>query len=262
MKSLSLVKLSMVVLVMSCGFSLKAQVKVGDNPNNINPSAVLEAESTNKGFLPPRVALTSTTSATPLSSHIQGMIVYNTATANDVVPALYVNDGTKWIKAVASTTTSNNNNSNIVTLDVGQTAVYYSGPIPASSWANLVQLSSLVPSNPPITFEGLKMDVTKSDASFWKPRIYNASNTASVTFSYDAIANVNYKATGTKRVLAAGTSNYEEIDGDALVYWTNNNQQETETMNVIVNDKWYRAVWVGYQIDNVHYIRMSLTRVN
>ncbi|MFK5959302.1 MAG: hypothetical protein QM495_10615, partial [Lutibacter sp.] len=58
---------------------------------------------TNKGFLPPRVALTSTTSASPLAAHVAGMVVYNTATAGDVIPGLYVNNGTAWEKQIGAT---------------------------------------------------------------------------------------------------------------------------------------------------------------
>jgi hypothetical protein len=76
-----------------------AQVKVGDNPTTINANAVLEMESTNKGALLPRVALTATTNAAPLSAHVQGMFVYNTATSSDVTPGIYYNDGTKWQQA-------------------------------------------------------------------------------------------------------------------------------------------------------------------
>jgi hypothetical protein len=56
-------------------------VKVGNNPTVINPSAALEIESTNKGFLPPRVALTSTTDITTIPSPAVGLLVYNTANA-------------------------------------------------------------------------------------------------------------------------------------------------------------------------------------
>jgi hypothetical protein len=77
-----------------------AQVKVGNNPTTINSNSVLELEATNKGLLLPRVALSATNNASPLSAHVAGMIVYNTATAgtlpNDVVPGYYYNDGTKW----------------------------------------------------------------------------------------------------------------------------------------------------------------------
>ena len=76
--------------------------KIGNNPTTINANAALEVETTNKGFLPPRVALTSTTAATPLGAHVAGMLVYNTATTttgtNDVSPGLYENSGTQWVK--------------------------------------------------------------------------------------------------------------------------------------------------------------------
>lgn len=74
------------------------QIKIGDNPNSINPNSILEIESTNKGLLLPRVTLTSTTASAPLSSHTAGMSIYNTATTGDVTPGFYYNDGTQWIK--------------------------------------------------------------------------------------------------------------------------------------------------------------------
>lgn len=62
-----------------------------------NRDAIIELESDSKGLLHTRVALSRTTIATPLSAHVQGMMVYNTATANDVMPGIYYNDGSKWV---------------------------------------------------------------------------------------------------------------------------------------------------------------------
>src|SRR5690606_24301489 len=73
-----------------------------------NGNAILELESINKGLLHTRVALTSSSEAAPLSQHIAGMMVYNTATVNDVVPGIYYNDGTKWVLAGAVTRGANN----------------------------------------------------------------------------------------------------------------------------------------------------------
>ena len=82
--------------------ALHAQVKIGNNPATINSAAILEIESTNKGILLPRVALTATNAAGPLSAHVAGMTVYNTASAGsvpfNVTPGLYFNDGNKWAK--------------------------------------------------------------------------------------------------------------------------------------------------------------------
>ena len=78
-----------------------------DNGTNVaigtsvpNSDAILELYSTNKGFLPPRVALVDASLPNPLSSPAAGMLVYNTATSgtgqNAVVPGYYYWDGTRW----------------------------------------------------------------------------------------------------------------------------------------------------------------------
>lgn len=71
---------------------------VGIGTNAASSDAILEVNANNKGLLMPRLNLISSSSASPLSSHIAGMTVYNTATASDVTPGYYVNDGTKWVR--------------------------------------------------------------------------------------------------------------------------------------------------------------------
>ena len=80
-----------------------AQVKIGANATNVNANSVLELESSTKGVLFPRVALTGTANVAPLAAHVQGMTVYNTATTADVTPGMYTNSGTAWVKLGAST---------------------------------------------------------------------------------------------------------------------------------------------------------------
>ena len=82
--------------------SAQQRVSDGTASATINPNAVLEMQSNNKGMLLPRVALTATTNAAPLSAHVAGMYVYNTATAGDVKPGNYYNDGTKWYRVSMS----------------------------------------------------------------------------------------------------------------------------------------------------------------
>ncbi|NGM60751.1 hypothetical protein G5B30_02355, partial [Sphingobacterium sp. SGG-5] len=77
-----------------------AQQKLSDNASSgapPNANAILELSSINRGLLHARVALVRTTESAPLSAHVAGMMLYNTATTNDVVPGIYYNDGTKWI---------------------------------------------------------------------------------------------------------------------------------------------------------------------
>ncbi|XZF15442.1 hypothetical protein ACTHGU_04850 [Chitinophagaceae bacterium MMS25-I14] len=87
-------------------FFAGAQMKLGTNPTNINPNAILEMESINKGMLLPRVALSATNSIAPMGAFITGMTVYNTATAGSgvtaVAPGIYYCDGTQWVKLIAS----------------------------------------------------------------------------------------------------------------------------------------------------------------
>jgi hypothetical protein len=71
-----------------------------------NSNAVLDLESTQRGLLMPRVELQATNIAAPLTAHIAGMSVYNTATAGtapvNVFPGWYYNDGTKWVRLAVS----------------------------------------------------------------------------------------------------------------------------------------------------------------
>lgn len=86
-------------------FCVHSQVGIGTNTPSA--SAQLEVNSTTKGFLPPRVALTSTTAATPITSPASGLLVFNTATAgvspNQVTPGYYYWDGvnSKWVSLLA-----------------------------------------------------------------------------------------------------------------------------------------------------------------
>lgn len=75
-----------------------AQIKIGDNPKSINPDAMLEIESSNKGLLLPRISLKSISSPSPLKNFTKGMVVYNTSTNNELLPGLYYCDGINWIR--------------------------------------------------------------------------------------------------------------------------------------------------------------------
>lgn len=87
-------------ILVSCILLLCMQVtfgQVGIGTTSPNNNAVLDIGSSNKGLLIPRVALTGTANTAPLSAHVAGMIVYNTATTGNVTPGFYINDGSKWV---------------------------------------------------------------------------------------------------------------------------------------------------------------------
>jgi len=76
--------------------------EVGIGTATPNASALLDLTSTNKGFLPPRVALTAANAAGPISSPATGLLIYNTASTgtypNQVTPGYYYWNGTLWTR--------------------------------------------------------------------------------------------------------------------------------------------------------------------
>lgn len=92
------------VLLISFSFlQLNAQQNVSISDVNSTPeaSSVLDVSSTTKGMLIPRVALTATNAASPITLPQTSLLVYNTATAgiipNNVTPGYYYNSGTPTV---------------------------------------------------------------------------------------------------------------------------------------------------------------------
>ena len=78
-----------------------AQVKIGNNPNTINANSLLELESTNQGFLAPRMALNNVNTVTPLTGTVPaGMLIYSSG--GSVSDGFYVWNGTKWLSITTS----------------------------------------------------------------------------------------------------------------------------------------------------------------
>jgi hypothetical protein len=108
-------KFNLLLLLLSfVNFGTIAQVGIGTTTPNA--SSLLDVSSVDKGLLIPRIALVQTTNFSPLLAHVAGMLVYNTATASDVSPGQYYNNGTKWIR-VADASISNTNYSFLRTSD-------------------------------------------------------------------------------------------------------------------------------------------------
>jgi microcystin-dependent protein len=82
--------------------------KVGIGTSTPDTSAALDITSTNKGLLIPRVALTSSTDATTISSPATGLVVYNSS-VNAGGPGIVINKGTPASPVWATVSTFSNN---------------------------------------------------------------------------------------------------------------------------------------------------------
>ena len=86
---------------------------IGINSTGVSPntSALLDVDAApgnNKGMLIPRVPLTITTSNAPIGASITtSLLVYNTATINDVTPGYYYWGGAAWVRFNTGTSASN-----------------------------------------------------------------------------------------------------------------------------------------------------------
>ena len=96
--------------------SIGSFAQTGIGTTTPNASAKLDVFSDTKGFLPPRVALTSTSAFSPITGlsdassllTAAGLIVYNTATINNVTPGYYFWNGTAWIRLITPTDNASN----------------------------------------------------------------------------------------------------------------------------------------------------------
>lgn len=87
------------------GLFFTASAQTGIGTTTPNASARLEVAASDRGFLPPRVALTATNAFSPIvgtAANATGLLVYNTATTtnalNNVAPGYYYWNGTAWIQ--------------------------------------------------------------------------------------------------------------------------------------------------------------------
>lgn len=105
---------------------------IGINATGATPaaSAMLDITATDKGLLIPRVALTATNAAGPITSPATSLLVYNTATAgsapNNVVPGYYYWNGTAWtgLSTTSSTGWALDGNSVSAEKSIGTTSAF------------------------------------------------------------------------------------------------------------------------------------------
>ena len=100
MRTILQIGIALGMFLFMTGLNSYAQVSINNDGSQPDSSAMLDVKSGNKGFLPPRIALSAIYSAVPVTSPAIGLLVYNTANAgtspNNVVPGYYYWNGARW----------------------------------------------------------------------------------------------------------------------------------------------------------------------
>ena len=84
------------LLIVGFLFSIQVMSQTGIGTPTPDASAKLDVYSTNKGFLPPRVTLISSTDNTTIPSPATGLLIYNTGNNAGLVAGYYYWNGTSW----------------------------------------------------------------------------------------------------------------------------------------------------------------------
>ncbi|MDI9862663.1 hypothetical protein [Flectobacillus roseus] len=244
-------------IALTFAFSVTGQVKVGNNPTTITPSAIFEVESTNKGVLLTRVALTSKTDAVTIASPATGLLVYNTATAgvapNNIVPGYYYWDGSAWARI--STTSSSSSASSSWAVGEERSFMYQAttanfeapgtptplmlGPIAESGTDNTTSrlLSEAMTvgggsiSNA-VIIKGLRLDFIRNT---YAPKLVN---TTSSNISYSLVTRTY--PSGVNTTILGNAISYFVINNDALNIVTENVTSELVDGTIAFNTgEWY-----------------------
>ena len=83
--------------------SLTTRAQTGIGTTSPDASAKLEVNASNKGFLPPRVTLTSQTDNSTIPNPATGLLVYNTGNNPNLVAGYYYWNGSNWATIATAT---------------------------------------------------------------------------------------------------------------------------------------------------------------
>ncbi len=169
---------------------------IGINPTGATPaaSAMLDVSATDKGLLAPRVALTATNAAGPITSPATSLLVYNTATAgtapNNVVPGFYYWNSTAWVPFSTASTTAwtltGNSGLNPATNFIGTTddkaLIFKSFGNPFLEFGNRGTLgltqgyTDYDNATEKVTYVRSALQFEAAAANFYKPKMYTDAN--------------------------------------------------------------------------------------
>ena len=95
-----------ILIIVTYFFSASVFSQTGIGTTTPHASAKLDVSATNKGFLPPRVTLTSATDATTIVAPAEGLLVYNLGSAG-LQAGYYYWNGASWATIATATSAGN-----------------------------------------------------------------------------------------------------------------------------------------------------------
>ena len=210
------------IVLLSSLFGLMSFAQTGIGTTTPNASAKLDVYATNKGFLPPRVTLTSATDATTIASPAEGLLVYNLGSVG-LQAGYYYWNGANWATIATATSAGNGvTASNMVNLygkgystaagDIAN-ASGYSFTVPVSG-RYLFDFSSsgyMNQSTMSITFK-----VRQGTTDLATDVFTNANNNVHVVFT--GMVEVNLQAGTTYNVYVSSTGSRDTGDYDRVFY--------------------------------------------
>ncbi|MEB8347508.1 hypothetical protein OO010_15760, partial [Flavobacteriaceae bacterium KMM 6898] len=175
-----------------------SQIKIGDNPQNISPSSVLELESTSRALVLTRINTIQMNAITPL----QGALIYNTDSK-----CVHYYDGTQWLNLCDALTSSGN----ISLVDNGDGTYTFS-----DANSNITQINNL---NESLEVENGNLILTDSAGNAISVELQNLN---AQTFTTDPIINtfptifITQDANGTNFNFEVGIINGENIQDGSI----------------------------------------------
>jgi hypothetical protein len=242
-----------------------AQAKVGGNPQSMHPSAAFEVESANRGFLPPRVALTSITDAATIPAPAEGLLVYNNGVGALKEKGYYYWNGSQWT-AISGFSSSSDGDMRVGETRTSLVAVDRNLFLPGSAgvfrtWMNnrnagnnqLVNyqlLSSVANINDFIVFDGLRMDVASGGYLapwYYSMKLVNTTNQTRIISVFSHSGSVQQWNLG-RMVLDPNAVCWVLDDNDGFTL-SENEANDCVQSQVLVHDpitgnvRYYVATW-------------------
>lgn len=276
-----------IIFLISFSFFATAQIKVGNNPTSINPSAVLDVESSNKGFLPPRVALQSTTDQSTIPSPASGLMVYNTSNAgseNTAVQSnnLYVWTGSKWERLESNSNNSYNNTSPFVIGEIRTSVIVANASDFYNDSGSRTKMTGKAAGNTSTTtrnaafdhatnnpnwifIKGLRldvMDVGTSGNDGARGVFYNTTN-SNITYTVASGNGINPYTSGGNTTIVPGAYSFR-LDGNDFLRCT---ESDAEYSNIALcfhdaPTEWYSLTLFVRRNNNIVYFYWTAQRLS